>query len=293
MKTKKHICRILTLLLLCLPVNIAAQVEKNTIFKVAVGELKYTPKQKKATVGNMIGTISKAVVLGKVTLQQDKYADAVRASVLSGFGNVHRFRAIDGLFREDEIEKGTPAFYVDGTINNISTTTELFTPSSKDLLPYDVYKAQIEVVVHVKDVHDDHIVDSHTFYVTDYDLGWVKSEQDAMNNAFVLLTSRVAKHYNKLYPLNASIIEAGDTKKDRQKEVYIDLGENYGAREGMKLTVYSVKNIGGRYAKKELGNIKITEVMGDDVSLCKVQNGGKNIKTALDEGATVVATTQN
>lgn len=293
MNTRNHICRTLALLLLCLPASIAAQMEKNTMFKVAVGELQYTPKQKKATVGNVIGTISKAVVLGKVTQQQDKYADAVRASVLSGFGKVKRFRTTDGMYGEGEIQPGALALYADGTINNISTTTELFTPSSKDLLPYDVYKAQIEVVVHVKDAHDDHIVDTHTFYVTDYDLGWVKSEHDALNNAFVLLTSRVAKHYNKLFPLNASIIEAGDAKKDKQKELYIDLGEEFGAYEGMKLTVYSVKTIAGRYANKELGTIKITQVMGQDVSLCKVQSGGKNIKAALDEGETVVAVSTN
>ena len=59
----------------------------------------------------------------------------------------------------------------------------------------------------------------------------------------------------------------------------------------MHLTVYSVKTIAGRYARKELGKLKIKEVMGDDISLCKVTGGGKNIKAALDEGQTVVAIT--
>ena len=59
----------------------------------------------------------------------------------------------------------------------------------------------------------------------------------------------------------------------------------------MHLTVYSVKTIAGRYARKELGKLKITDVMGDDISLCKVTSGGKNIKAALDEGQQVVAIT--
>mgnify|MGYP003563866355 CR=1 FL=1 len=36
---------------------------------------------------------------------------------------------------------------------------------------------------------------------------------------------------------------------------------------------------------------KIKDVMGDDISLCKVTSGGKNIKAALDEEQTVVAVT--
>lgn len=273
--------------------DICAQTEKNQIYKVAVGEMSYTPHQSKATVGSVLGTLGKAVVLGKITSHHDKHASSVRASIVSGFGKVRRFHAIDGLFKEGEITENTPALYVEGTINNISTTTEIFTPVDKKSKPYDVYKAQIEVVVHVKDVHDDHIVDSHTFNVADYDLGWVADENKALNDAFILLTNKVTKHYNKLFPLSASIIEAGDTKKDKQKEVYIDLGVDAGAFEGMKLTVYSVKVIADRNARKELGQIKVKEVMGDDISLCKVQSGGKNIKNAIDEGETIIVISNN
>jgi uncharacterized protein YbaA (DUF1428 family) len=56
----------------------------------------------------------------------------------------------------------------------------------------------------------------------------------------------------------------------------------------MRFAVYSVKTIAGRSAKRELGVIKVVEVMGDDISLCKVKSGGKNIKAALEEGETVV-----
>lgn len=280
-------------LLFALPLNLSAQAEKNTIFKVAVGDMSYTPKQKKATVGSVLGTIGEAVALGQVTTQHAHKADAVRASVVAGFGKVRRFNAIDGYFKEGEVNEETSALYVEGTINNISTTTEIYTPGDKKLKSYNVYKALIEVTVNVKDAKDDHIVDSHIFRITEYDMTWLKSTDSAIGEALILLSNRVSKHYNQLFPLNASIIEAGDTKKDKQKEVYIDLGEEAGATEGMKFTVYSIKTVGGRIAKKELGQVKITEVMGDEVSLCKVQSGGKNIKTALEDGMTVVVVSSN
>lgn len=281
------------LLVLLLPQAIYAQSDRNAIFKVAVGEMEYTPKQGKETVGSALGTISKAVLLGTVTTQRDNYASSVRASVLSGFGKVRRFHATEGQFKDGEIKEGTHAFYVTGTINNISTTTELFTPTDKSIKPYNVFKAQIEVVVHLKDVHDGHIVDTHTFYVNNNDLSWVKTEDKAMNEALIILSSRVTKHYNKLYPLSASIVEPGNVKKDKQKDVYIDLGSKDGAVKGMKLTVYSIKTIAGKEAQKELGAVKIVEVMGDDVSMCQVKSGAKEIKKALEDGLKVIVTSSN
>ncbi len=281
------------LLVLLLPQAIYAQSDRNAIFKVAVGEMEYTPKQGKETVGSALGTISKAVLLGTVTTQRDNYASSVRASVLSGFGKVRRFHATEGQFKDGEIKEGTHAFYVTGTINNISTTTELFTPTDKSIKPYNVFKAQIEVVVHLKDVHDGHIVDTHTFYVNNNDLSWVKTEDKAMNEALIILSSKVTKHYNKLYPLSASIVEPGNVKKDKQKDVYIDLGSKDGAVKGMKLTVYSIKTIAGKEAQKELGAVKIVEVMGDDVSMCQVKSGAKEIKKALEDGLKVIVTSSN
>ena len=48
--------------------------------------------------------------------------------------------------------------------------------------------------------------------------------------------------------------------------------------------VYIVKTVAGREAKSQIGKLKIEAVEGDDLSRCKVQSGGKEIKAALDAG---------
>lgn len=58
--------------------------------------------------------------------------------------------------------------------------------------------------------------------------------------------------------------------------------------EGQQFNVYILKNIAGREARQEIGRLKVEEVMGDDLSLCKVTRGEKEIKTALDKGETLV-----
>ena len=147
------------------------------------------------------------------------------------------------------------------------------------------------MTVIVNDATNDFVINSQTFNVSDYDLSWVETTEGAINNALSVLSGQITRFYNRFFPLNAFIIERGNEKKDKQQEVYIDLGGQHGAYSGMHLTVYSVKTIAGRYARKELGKLKIKDVMGDDISLCKVTSGGKNIKAALDEEQTVVAVT--
>jgi len=84
--------------------------------------------------------------------------------------------------------------------------------------------------------------------------------------------------------LEASIIEGAAAMKDKQKEVYIDLGSSEGAYIGLHMGVYTIKTIAGREAKSQIGKLKIEAVMGDNISRCKVQKGGKDIKAALDAG---------
>ena len=47
-------------------------------------------------------------------------------------------------------------------------------------------------------------------------------------------------------------------------------------------------SIAGREAKSQIGKLKIEAVEGDDISRCKVQSGGKEIKAALDAGQKLV-----
>ena len=243
--------------------------------------------------GSVLGAVGEALLLGKTTQRHDNYNEAVRASIVKGISGVRRFNAIDGAFQEGEVKEGMKALYVDGTILNVSTTTQIetHTDSKKKTYTTTYYKAIIGVTVNVKDATNDYVVNSQTFNVSDYDLSWVESTEGAINNALKVLSGQITRFYNRFFPLNAFIIERGNEKKDKQQEVYIDLGGQHGAYSGMHLTVYSVKTIAGRYARKELGKLKIKDVMGDDISLCKVTSGGKNIKAALDEEQTVVAVT--
>ena len=66
--------------------------------------------------------------------------------------------------------------------------------------------------------------------------------------------------------------------------MYIDLGSSEGAYKGLHMGVFIVKTIAGREARQQIGKLKVETVLGDDISLCKVQSGGKEIKKAIEAG---------
>ena len=96
------------------------------------------------------------------------------------------------------------------------------------------------------------------------------------------------EYYNECYPIRANIIERGVEKRDKTKEVYIDVGSRF-IGEDIHFNVYVVGQVAGRETRKQIGRIRVRETMGDDVSLCKVQKGGKEIKAAFDRGDAIVA----
>ena len=115
-------------------------------------------------------------------------------------------------------------------------------------------------------------------------VSWSSTSDQAIRDALGKLSDRITAWLNNYCPLQANIIEGAAAKKDKQKEVYIDLGSREGAYPGLHMAVYIVKNIAGREAKSQIGKLKIESIEGEDVSRCKVQNGDKDNKAELDEG---------
>ena len=268
-------------------VDVSAQTGRNVAYKVSVGDISYTKKEPKTDMVSVFNAIGNAMLTGQVSEQLDTYIDAVRANVVKGLGNVRRFRTIDGSFNPGEID-GEQAYYVDGTIANIATTSKTASPPDKNTKAKTYYKALISLTLNLKDAHTDEIVSSQAFSLSEYEASWEETAEVAVNKALEKLSTKITTYYNKAFPQTASIVERNEVKSNKVKEVYIDLGAAEGAFEGMHFNVYSIKKIAGREARKELGRIRISEVSGDDISLCKVQRGGKDINAAIEAGETVI-----
>ena len=252
--------------------------DENALKNVNVGELSYTMKEEQKTnLGTVVGAVLD-VLSDQQTTEQPGYVDAVRASVIAALGDVRRFVVTDGFQVQPNDETN---ILIDGVVNYISTTRELRLASNKkDKIPQ--FYAQISLTINLKDPATGTIINSQVFDVNRTGWSWYNSSDTAIKEALEGLRNKVTRYYNAAYPYTANILERGVEKKDKQKELYIDLGASHGMRTGTHFTVYILGSIGGKETRKQIGRLKVTSIEGDEVSLCKVSSGGKDIKAALD-----------
>ena len=274
-------------LAICTLLAAHAQDSRNPSFLVGVTNVKnnYAAGKQKATVGSVLGQLTSAVLAGQTTTKLEGYEDEVKAAIVRGITNTYRLDAIDGNLSESEAAK-PGSMYVDATIDNISYTQKTtYYESSKRTYTY--YMGQISVTLLFKDAKTDKVVISPSFRLSEYDCSWMETAEKAISNALNSLSRNVRSYLDQCYPLRANIVEGAREKKDKQKEVYIDLGNHNGVYEGLHFGVYLEKQVAGKIAERH----KIIEVQGPDISLCKVQSGGRDIKAAIDAGQNIVVKT--
>lgn len=250
----------------------------NMLQNVSVMELDYMIKEApKSELGTVVGAVLD-VLADQTTSEEPGYSDALRASVIMALSNVRRFTVTDGrqVAPNDETN-----IIVDGTINYISITRELKLASNKkDKIPQ--FYAQIGLTLNMKDAVTSNVINSQVFEVNKSGWSWVNSNDTAIKNALETLRKKVEKYYNIAFPYTAQVLERGVEKKDKQKELYIDLGAAHGLQVGTHFNVYVIGSIGGKETRKQIGRLKVKSIEGDEVSLCKVSSGGKEIKAAID-----------
>ena len=215
----KQICTKMLMLTVALmsAVTSYSQEERNKPLQVVVNDVRYTQKEQDTSIGSVLGGIAQAVATGRdyqsVTRHAD-YKDAVLNAVVN---------STDGLTQEHDV-------MMDVIISNISTTSHSQAETIKDKkVTKTYYKGMIDATLHVKDVATGEILYSPTFRVAGTEYEKHTSTEEALSSALTILRVKVRNYFNKKYPLYAKIIEGATAKKDKQKEVYIDLGSESGA----------------------------------------------------------------
>lgn len=262
----------------------------NPIYSVNVADMQYRVVEKKTTVGSVLGTIAEAVAGQASDNNHAEMVPAVNAAVKSAIGKVRR------LTIADNSQGGN--YELTGEITRISTTTKVRTIESKDSKGnvtkrnVNEYESAVSVVVNLTNMSTGE-VHTNTFNGSAGIYDYAKTESAALNIAINEMRGRIINYYNSMFPLMANIIERGTEKKDKAKEMYIDLGSANGLYKGQRFTVYVVGKVANREIRSKVGRLKVSEVSGDDISLCKVTSGGKDIKKAFDDGRSLLVVNED
>lgn len=128
------------------------------------------------------------------------------------------------------------------------------------------------------------IIASKTKENSGYDTSEDKAIQSAVTGSSSIVIDELLE---SIAPLFGHVLEINKVKKDEAKEVYIDLGTLHGIDTDTWFSIKVGRQIAGRTAYKEIGLLKVTSVEGEDISLCKVKKGGKELKEAIDQGVNI------
>ncbi len=262
-----------------------AQEGRNQIYNITLGLVQYAHHNEKMSTGEAVGKVLAGVLTGQTSVQATKYEEDVKNAIIKGLSGAYRFRYNDGLLRIDDIA-GDGNLLVDALITNIQTKSSSRTWKDKDDKTHvtTTYTGICEVMLTVKNAKTGEVIANPTMGGWGLSSSSYDTDEKAIRDAIERLSSHITTWLNKYRPLEANIIEGAAAKKDKQKEVYIDIGSSEGAFVGLHMGVFVVKNVAGREAKSQIGKLKILALEGDDISRCKVQSGGKDIKAALDAG---------
>ena len=272
---------------LCCSLTVSAQdtqTNRNQVYNIMLNNVEYTHRDEKLSAGEAVGQILSGVLTGQTSVQASKYEDDVKNAIIKGLSGAHRFRYNDGLAQlKDVVQEGN--IVVNAVITNIQAESSTSSLKLKDdVKTSTTYRGIIEAMLTLKDLKTGEVIANPSFGGKGTSFSSYSTSDKAIKEAIAHFATRITAWLNKYSPLQANIIEGTAAKKDKQKEVYIDLGSSEGAYEGLHMGVFQVKKIGGREAKSQIGKLKIEAVEGDDISRCKVQSGGKDIKAAIDAG---------
>jgi hypothetical protein len=195
-------------------------------------------------------------------------------------------------------------FFVQGNVTNWSETSQnVKFENSKGEVKYSMrYDATLSVSIRVIDVSTG-VADVATTITGSSSSGGfflgmpqTGSSEDALSGAITDLTKEVDKWIGKAFPAQFALVEI--TKSNDSKgaiEVLIAGGSGTGLVKGEKLLVMyeTVINVGGVDKKRvqEVGKLKITDLDGEDFSICKVLNGGPGILQKVNANDKIYAQT--
>lgn len=250
------------------------------------------------------------VFIEKFTASQNtSYTTSVRNAVVSAIAKVGRVEILDAeaeavaaneevrrtsdnisagdgdMVRLGAVVKLGAQFYVKGNIDAITVNKS---SSQKD--GKTTYKTEAEILLTMKLVNPStgSVIKStqvkHSKSVSE------NNESAAIAGAIenINILFEIEDVVNEFFPIHGQILEINESKKDEAKSVYINAGSLHGVSNKLKFEVFKVKTVAGREAKTKIGELRVDEIQGEDLTLCKVKNGGKEILAEFKAGNKLV-----
>lgn len=144
------------------------------------------------------------------------------------------------------------------------------------------YSGMINFTLTILHVKDGTIFVSKLFAYKDAEAEKCSTSEEAMASITDYIKSSMNNFIQESFKIEASIIsiESVDKKRKKATTVFINCGDAVGVIEEQLFDVYVVTKVAGREGRKKIGQLEVVEIHGDNMTLCKVKNGGEEIRNA-------------
>ncbi|GEM_PF-5837776 len=257
-------------------------VYENPKIYVRVGEIKYVPKKvsEKATsiVVDVLSSVATKSNTTSVPVEDESMVAPAIETLQQAASKALRFQLVADDFTQQQLDSH-PCLELTATITGCNTTVRMHNNYSDKLIT-------ISAFVYLTDPKTGEIKASRQV-TSDTWASEYETFEGAKNRTIYNLGVYTINIFNRWYPLRGHMLEKGfeKGKKQKLKEIFIDLGSANGLGTGYTCNVYTVRRIAGRIARKYIGRGRVAEVLGDDITSVELKKGADLIKQAFDNGA--------
>lgn len=229
------------------------------------------------------------------TPQQQKFTNVLKEQVTDVLNQTGRFKLvdIDGSARKQSIDKASENYKSDNWIENNKSinaehTLTAFIGNIKfiKLNGGKGYKATITYTLKILNTESGKYVKNgtHTFSSTESKI--MLTPETALQNAIETTNDELKKYITSSFPIKVNIAKIEEEKKGKALSIILSGGSENGIEKGQTYTTKYIDYSMGSPYPKEIGKIKIIEVVNEQFSKAKVIKGGLEILkhfTASDE----------
>lgn len=200
-------------------------------------------------------------------------AEALRRQETSAMG--------DETARKEEMSTLGAGSLIQGHVASIITTRK---KNSEGKVSYE---STVKFTIKIVDASTGTLSATESFD----NLGIDDTAETSVARCLDISNASINKFVQKYFKVEGTIVQVKDVKEKKGKKmaetVYINLGSANGVKKGQSFTVYEIVNIVGTLGEQEIGSIKVSQIMSENLSLCEVgKKGGDRIFEIMQESAT-------
>ena len=218
----------------------------------------------------------------------------IRSSIIEGLRGTNRIDVIDAVAANtdfslsplEDARRFQASYLLKGDIITREATDD-GSPHRKYHSRADSYKEKFTLRLDLIRSSDGVVISTKNYEETGSASGKDATQYSALEHALLSFPLEMRKWVETYFKVYGAILKAGTDNGKKVKTVYINLGFDDPIKEGLRFDVIEDGMIEGNLIECKIGEVRIDKIMGPRISLCKVNKGGEEIRTALQQNVTL------